>query len=106
MFQVVGVSPEVIESGLKLVRITNWWHAVASDKDLQRHLHCTRTSDAVKKAEAKLKELSRWRNNWAHGGDDEVSLTITELMEAVEFVGLFSKALDRAVTKQIQTRQL
>lgn len=106
MVQVVGVTPEIIENGLKLARITNWWDAVAADKDLQRQLNCTRTSDATKKAEARLKELSRWRNNWAHGGDDEVSLTLAEVKEAVEFVSLFCRALDRVVAKQVAAKQL
>jgi hypothetical protein len=106
MIQVVGVTPEVIENGLKLTRITNWWDAVAADKDLQRQLNCARTSDATKKAEARLKELSRWRNSWAHGGDDEVSLTLAELKDAVEFVALFSRALDHVVAKKVAAKKL
>jgi hypothetical protein len=102
MLQVTGVTPEIIENGLKLARITNWWDVVGADRPLQRNLNCTRTSDATKKAAARLKELSRWRNNWAHGGDEEVSLTAPELLEAADFLSLFSNALDVTVAKRIR----
>jgi hypothetical protein len=96
-----GITPDVIERGLKAIRINNWQNVIGADKNLQVQLACNRTSDATKQMAARLKELSRWRNNWAHGGDNEVSLTITEVKGALEFLSAFSKALDLTVTKQI-----
>jgi hypothetical protein len=103
MALVTGTTPDVIDSSLKAARITNWWNAVGADKTLQTQLNVTRTSDATKMAATRLKELSRWRNNWAHGGDDEISLTVAEVRSAAEFLSAFGKALDSAVSKQIQS---
>ena len=49
----------------------------------------------------RLKKLSRWRNNWAHGGDEEVSLTFRELREQLEFLAVFGKVLDATVSSKI-----
>jgi hypothetical protein len=106
MTLITGVTPDVIENSLKAARITNWWNAVGADRALQTQLNSTRTSDTTKKAATRLKELSRWRNNWAHGGDDEVSLTNVELTGALEFLSVFSKALDVTVAKQIHANKL
>jgi hypothetical protein len=103
MALVTGTTPDVIESSLKSARITSWWNAVGADEAVQTQLNVTRTSDATKIAAKRLKELSRWRNNWAHGGDDEVSLTAAEVRSALEFLSAFGKALDNAVSKQIQS---
>jgi hypothetical protein len=103
MALVTGVTPDVIESSLKTARITSWWDAVGSNRALQMQLNATRTSDATKMAASRLKELSRWRNNWAHGGDDEVSLTVAELRGALEFLSAFGKALDIAISRQLRT---
>jgi hypothetical protein len=99
--QISGVTPEAIESGLKAVRILNWWNAVGANTSLQSQLGSRRTVDASKQAQARLKELSRWRNNWAHGGDDEVTLTNAEVQSALEFLSAFSKALDAAVAAHL-----
>lgn len=101
-----GITHDVIERGLKATRINNWQNAIGADKALQAQLDCTRTSDTTKKMAARLKELSRWRNNWAHGGDNEPSLKITEIRSALDFLRAFSTALDKIVTKQIQTTKL
>lgn len=104
MTQITGVTPEIIEKALGLVQVTHWWSGVGADKALQTQLTCTRTPDTTKKAIERLKELSRWRNNWAHGGDDEVTLTGVEVMDALEFLSAFSKALDTAVAKQVKAK--
>jgi hypothetical protein len=101
-----GITSEVIERALKAIRINNWQNMVGADKNLQVQLACNRTSDATKQMGARLKELSRWRNNWAHGGDNEVSLTSTEVRGALQFLSAFSKALDLTVTKQINSSKI
>jgi RiboL-PSP-HEPN len=103
---IYGVTSEVIEKSLRTVRINNWINVVGADRTLQTILDVDRVPDATKAVTTRLKKLSRWRNNWAHGGDDEVSLTFTEVNEELEFVVAFSSALDSAVTKQIQTARL
>ena len=47
-------------------------------------------------------ELSRWRNQLAHGGDAEISISETQLGEAIEFIGAFSVALDAACTATLK----
>jgi hypothetical protein len=101
-----GITPEVVEKGLKAVRIPGWQNAVAADRKLQAILGQTRTVDAAKEMMLRLKKLSRWRNNWAHGGDEEVSLTFRELGEQIEFLVAFAKAMDAVVSSQIQSAQL
>ena len=106
MTQVTGVTPEIIRNALKLVQVENWIDAVGDDAPLKTHLDCKRTADATKKIETKLKDLSRWRNNWAHGGDDEIALTCDDLLQSLRFLKLFGSALDRTVFKRIQAADL
>jgi hypothetical protein len=96
-----GVTPDVIEKALKAVRITNWENVVGKDSILQSTLGTQRTVDAVKEIAIRLKKLSRWRNNWAHGGDEEVSLTLNELSDEVNFLAAYCRALDSAVSRQV-----
>ena len=101
-----GITPEIVEKGLKAVRIKQWENAVAANKKLQGLLGQTRTVDTSKEMLVRLKKLSRWRNNWAHGGDEEVSLTFRELREELDFLIAFGRALDAVVSSQIQTARL
>jgi len=103
---IYGVTPDVIEKSLSTVRINNWINVVGADKALQKNLGLDRVPDTTKAMKARLKKLSRWRNNWAHGGDEEVSLSFAEVNEELEFLIAFSRALDSAVTKLIQTAKL
>jgi hypothetical protein len=96
-----GITLDVIDKSLKTARIRNWQNVVGADETLQSQLGTSRTSDTTKQMATRLKELSRWRNNWAHGGDNEVSLTCTEVRAAQDFLSAFSKALDLTVMKQI-----
>ena len=98
-----GITHDIIEKGLKAIKIHNWQNAIGADKALQAQLNCIRTCDATKQMVARLKELSRWRNNWAHGGDNEPSLRSTEIRSAVDFLSAFSNALDLIVMKQINS---
>jgi RiboL-PSP-HEPN len=103
---VSGITPEVVEKGLRAVRIPQWENAVAADRKLQAILGQTRTVDTAKEMMLRLKKLSRWRNNWAHGGDEEVSLTFRELREQLEFLIAFARAMDAVVSSQIQSARL
>jgi len=98
-----GITHEAVDRGLQAVRILQWENAVAADRKLQEILGQTRTVDTAKEMKLRLKKLSRWRNNWAHGGDEEVSLTIRELREQLEFLIAFARAMDAVVSKQTQS---
>jgi hypothetical protein len=97
---IYGVTSDVIEKSLHAVRIKNWPNAVGADRGLQQRLGQTRVPDTTKEMNARLKRLSRRRNNWAHGGDDEVSLTFPELRDELEFVLALGRAIDSVATKQ------
>jgi hypothetical protein len=101
-----GVTFDVIEKSLQQIRISSWTSAVSGDKDLQKLLGLIRVPDVTKEITKRLKKLSRWRNNWAHGGEEETSLTFKEVREEANFLLTFSKALDAAVTKQIKNAKL
>jgi hypothetical protein len=103
---VYGITPEVIEKSLAAIRIGNWKDIVGADKELQRKLGVSRVPDAKKEMTSRLKRLARWRNNWAHGGDEEVSLTFPELNDELAFLVAFTKALDGAVTKIVNQTAL
>lgn len=103
---IYGVTPEVIEKSLGTIQILNWMNKVGADRALQSHLGLARVPDATKEIKVRLKKLSRWRNNWAHGGEDEISLTFREVREEGDFLLAFSKALDSAVAKHIQAARL
>jgi hypothetical protein len=98
-----GITAEVVEKGLKAVRIPQWDKAVAADGKLQAILGQTRTVDTAKEMTLRLKKLSRWRNNWAHGGDEEVSLTFRELREQLEFLIAFATAMEAMVDSKIKS---
>jgi hypothetical protein len=49
----------------------------------------------------RLKELSRWRNHLAHGGD-EIVITESQIRDAIDFVWAFSASLDAAVKKHLK----
>jgi hypothetical protein len=103
---IIGITPETVEASLKAVKVGDCWDAICADPDLKRSLQKTRTVDAAKATKLRLKELSRWRNNWAHGGDEEISLTDQELLDACDFATYFVKALDTVVTTRIRMAQL
>ena len=52
-------------------------------------------------ARDKLKDLWRWRNHLAHGGDEEVSLSENQLRECIAFVRTLSVALDKVVLDDV-----
>lgn len=53
------------------------------------------------RAKERLKELWRWRNQLAHGRDEEIALTESQLNEAISFIECFTSALDAAVKKRL-----
>jgi len=103
---VVGTTPDALEAIFRAVKIEEWWDSVAADQVLKTLLSSAKTSDAAKKAKLRLKELSKWRNNWAHGGDEEVTLNYDQLNGACDFVSAFSKSLDTQVKKRISAASL
>ena len=101
---VSGVSDESIEQCLAILEITDFWDSIFNDSKLQQLLEARRTPDAKKSGIQKMKDLSRWRNNWAHGGDDEASLTEDELVRMSIFIGRLVEVVDAMVKTRLRRR--
>jgi len=99
---VTGASPAVIEKALQYVDVTDWWDGVGGNTTLAQLLGTKGARATGHRASERLKELWRWRNHLAHGGDEEIALTESQLREAVRFVECFSAALDSAATKHVK----
>jgi RiboL-PSP-HEPN len=98
---VTGTSPYVIEKALQNVDINDWWDGVGGNARLAKLLQTKGARATGDRAHERLKELWRWRNHIAHGGDEEIALTEPQLREAIDFVDSFSVALDAAVNKRL-----
>lgn len=101
---VTGAGPDVIEKGLGNVDVSDWWDDVGGNTTLAGLLGTKGARATGGRARERLKELWRWRNHLAHGGDEEIALSESQLREAVDFVACFSDALDSAVKRQLKGR--
>jgi len=98
---VTGASPMVIEKALRSVDVSDWWDGVGGNAPLAKLLQTKGARATGDRAHERLKEIWRWRNHLAHGGDEEIALTESQLSEAIDFVGFFSTALDATVKKRL-----
>jgi hypothetical protein len=101
---VTGASPSAIENALRYVDVSDWWDGVGGNATLAKLLQTKGARATGGRAHERLKELWRWRNHLAHGGDEEIALTESQLHEAIDFVDSFSAALDTAVKKRLNGR--
>lgn len=99
---VTGTSPSVIEKALRYVDVSDWWDGVGRNAALARLLQTKGPRATGIRASERLKELCRWRNDIAHGGDEEIALTESQLREAIDFVDSFSAALDTIVNESLR----
>lgn len=100
---ITGASPAVIEKALGNVDLTGWRDAVGGNTVLAELLGTKGARATGDRACEKLRELWKWRNHLAHGGDNEITLSEAQFREAIDFVGLFSAALDSAVKKELKS---
>lgn len=98
-FGVVGSGPDHVERALKNLELEAWWDSVGGTHQMQALLGTRKARETGVKAKEKLKELSRWRNHIAHGGDEEVSLSEELFKEAITFIALFSYWMDAEIKK-------
>lgn len=99
---VTGAGPAVIERALQNVDITEWWDAVGASPDLVKALGTKGARATGEQAKERLKELWRWRNHLAHGGDEEIVLSEVQLREAIAFIGWLGAALDKAANQRLK----
>jgi len=98
---VTGTSPVIIEKALKHVDIDNFWDAVGSSAALTKLLGTKGARATGIRTQERLHELSRLRNHLAHGGDEEVVISETQLTDAIDFISCFSDSLQGAIAKQL-----
>lgn len=99
---VTGAGPTIIEKALKNVDVSNWWDGVGGNATLAGLLGTKGARATGARACERLKELWRWRNHLAHGGDEEIALSESQLREAIDFVACLSGALDTAVQRKLK----
>lgn len=90
---VTGLSPTIIDRALGYVDVKDWKDKLGANKELARLLGTKGARATGERACERLKELWRWRNHLAHGGDEEIALTEQQLQEAIDFVLQFGRAL-------------
>lgn len=98
---ITGVAPSVLEEALKTVGVTEWWDGVGASLTLANLLGTKRARETGDRAREKLKELCKWRNHLAHGGDEEVTLTDTQIREAIDFIAGLASALSETMGRRL-----
>ena len=90
----IGVTPKAVEKALENVGIKEWWDKVGADPKIIALLGTKGVHATGKQSQERLKELSRWRNHLAHGGDGEMLISESQLSESIDFISAFSAALE------------
>jgi hypothetical protein len=98
---VTGAGPAIVEKALESVDVSHWWDGVGGNIALAELLGTKGARATGDRARERLKEIWRWRNHLAHGGDEETTVSESQLREAVEFVFRFGSALDGVVKKRL-----
>jgi hypothetical protein len=92
--QLASVNPSVIEKALENIDLTNWWDKIGANSSIASLLETKGSRATGARAKERLKELSRWRNHLAHGGEGQLVISESQLGEAIELVAAFGTALD------------
>jgi hypothetical protein len=92
-----GVSPSSLEKAFENLAISEWWDRVGADRKIAELLGTKGPRATGDRAKERLKELARWRNQIAHGGDGEIVISESEIADAIDFVSAFSTAFDMVV---------
>lgn len=98
---VIGVNPSAIDKALETIEVNECWDTIGGDSKLEKLLGTKGARATGSQSADRLKELSRWRNHLAHGGD-EIAITESQLRDAVDFVWAFGGSLDAAVKKHLK----
>lgn len=98
---VAGVSPENVEKAFENVGVRDWWDTVGANQTLVGVLGTKGHRATGGRSRDVLKELSRLRNQQAHGGDSAAVITESQLRDAISFISAFSQALNTAVVQEV-----
>jgi hypothetical protein len=97
----IGISPAAIDKALESIEVGECWDAIGGDAKLEAMLGTKGARATGSQSANRLKELSRWRNHLAHGGD-EIAITEAQLRDAIDFVWAFTTSLDTVVKKHLK----
>jgi hypothetical protein len=92
-----GVNPSVIEKAFDNVDVSKWWDKIGANPKAVALMGTKGTHATGLRVKERLKELAKWRNHVAHGGDGQLVISDSELSDAIQFVAIFSRALDAIV---------
>jgi hypothetical protein len=98
---VVNGSPPAIEKALSNLGIDSWWDAVGRAANLRSLLMTKGPRETGKMARKRLEELYKRRNQIAHAGDGDITVSETDLRAAIQFVRALSEALEREVSVRL-----
>jgi hypothetical protein len=98
---VIGINPAAIDKALETIEVIECWDTIGGDPKLEKLLGTKGARATGSQSADRLKELSRWRNHLAHGGD-EITITESQLRDAIDFVWAFTTSLDAAVKKHLK----
>lgn len=98
-------SPTVqgVERVLEGIGCKDIFYSVGKYSPLQQHLNTKGQAATTKRIVERLTDIVRWRNNAAHGGDNERALDVKELDSIIEFVRMLSRGLAEAVGQSISS---
>lgn len=99
---IAGSGPATLERSLANIGVRDWWDTLGLDSALAKALGTKGARATGNRARDKLDELWRWRNNLAHGGDEEVALSETQLRECIALIRTLSVSLDRVVLDSVK----
>jgi hypothetical protein len=93
----VGVTPQAVEKAFENLGIKEWWDKLGADPRIIALLGTKGAHATGKQSKERLKDLSRWRNHLAHGGDGEMIISESQLSDSINFIAAFSAALENVV---------
>jgi len=94
-----GVNPAVIEKAFDNVDVSDLWDKIGASPKIVTLLETKGSRATGIRAKDRLKELARWRNHLAHGGEGQIAISDSQFGDAIDFVLEFGKALDSVVQK-------
>jgi hypothetical protein len=92
-----SVSTASIDKAFDHMDITQGWDRLGADPQAAALLGTKGARSTGTQLKQKLRELARWRNHLAHGGDGSLMITDAQLQEAIDIVSAFGRTLNGIV---------
>jgi hypothetical protein len=99
---VTSASPQILERSLQNLDIGAWWDAIGKSTTLQKILGTKRVRETGEEVRSHLTDLWRRRNFIAHAGDEDVTLSDSNVFSAIDFIEALAVALDQEVKQRLK----